>query len=368
VKRLAPSIAVVCLLSVAFQPAASGAKRLVPWKECLTQPAAWYGGSEARRIASLVLLYQRPGGGWPKNIDMALPLLPAQQESLRAVVTDSGATIDNNATIAQIRFLARVGTTRSAKRYRESITRGVEYLLRAQYANGGWPQFFPLVKGYPSHITFNDNAMSQVLHLLLDVSRGDSGFGFTGRALRARARTAVDRGVECILRCQIRVRDTLTVWCAQHDERTFAPVRGRTYELPSFSGKESVDIVEFLLRLPSPSPRVVAAVHGAVRWLSRARLRGVRVVENRDATSLTGLDHRLIDDPAAPPLWARFYALDTGQPLFANRDGVPRDRLSDVVSERRNQYHWYGTWADTLLREEYPRWCARRGITSEVKE
>jgi PelA/Pel-15E family pectate lyase len=92
------------------------------------------------------------------------------------------------------------------------------------------------------------------------------------------------------------------------------------------------------------------------------------VVENRDATSLTGLDHRLIDDPAAPPLWARFYALDTGRPLFANRDGVPRDRLSDVVSERRNQYHWYGTWADTLLREEYPRWCARRGITSEVKE
>jgi hypothetical protein len=57
-------------------------------------------------------------------------------------------------------------------------------------------------------------------------------FAFLGDAERARARQAIDKGVECILKTQVVQEGKLTVWCAQHDERTLAPAKARAYERP----------------------------------------------------------------------------------------------------------------------------------------
>ena len=84
--------------------------------------------------------------------------------------TQDDSTIDNDATITQIRVLARV-SFRHARRAgsRQALDAGVDYLLRAQYKNGGWPQYFPLRKDYSRHITFNDNAIVNVLTLLSEI-------------------------------------------------------------------------------------------------------------------------------------------------------------------------------------------------------
>ena len=55
----------------------------VGWGDCLKQKGAWYGSSEAIRIADNVLLYQRSGGGWPKNTDMAKVLSNDQKDKLK---------------------------------------------------------------------------------------------------------------------------------------------------------------------------------------------------------------------------------------------------------------------------------------------
>jgi len=49
-------------------------KETVSWSEALSQDAAWYSSTEARRIADNLLIYQHPNGGWAKNIDMAKTL------------------------------------------------------------------------------------------------------------------------------------------------------------------------------------------------------------------------------------------------------------------------------------------------------
>src|SRR5690606_25691709 len=107
-------------------------------------------------------------GGWPKNRDMTLPpdaaFLADTKQDRRA------PTIDNDATTTQIRFLAKVGTVQNNLPAREGAARGIDYLLAAQYENGGWPQYYPLAKGYYTHITYNDNAMVKVLELLREVA------------------------------------------------------------------------------------------------------------------------------------------------------------------------------------------------------
>src|SRR5512144_225143 len=111
----------------------------VTWDDVLRQPETWYGSTEARAIADTVLLYQRKSGGWPKNIDMTVAPDPSVIAASKQA-TDS--TIDNGATYTQIRLLARIVTAAGGARYRDAALRGIDYLLAAQYANGGWPQYF----------------------------------------------------------------------------------------------------------------------------------------------------------------------------------------------------------------------------------
>ena len=91
------------------------------------------------------------------------------------------------------------------------------------------------------------------------------------------ARASFDKGIGCILKTQIRVDGKPTVWCAQHDEHTFAPAPARAYELASFRGDEPASIVALLMSIPHPSPEIVAAVKGAVAWFETHAVKDIRV-------------------------------------------------------------------------------------------
>jgi hypothetical protein len=186
--------------------------RSIEWKNSLKQSAEWYGSNEATRIADNVLLYQRTTGGWPKNIDMAATLNDEQKNDLGKQKADDDATIDNDATFTQLTFLARVYEAQGNEKYSTAFIEGFDYLIKAQYENGGWPQYYPLKPGYYSHITYNDNAMAGVMKLLRDVALAKHAYRFVDEARRTQAKRAVQKGIECLLKTQIKVNGKLTVW------------------------------------------------------------------------------------------------------------------------------------------------------------
>ncbi len=322
----------------------------VPWRAVLRQPAEWYGSDDARGLAVNVVGYQTDAGGWPKNLDMTIP--PAQADRS----ADPGETlsnIDNDATYTQMVFLARVISAHDDPYLRAAFNRGLNYLLAAQYPNGGWPQYFPLRPGYYTRVTFNDNAMINTLTVLRDAANGQTPYAFVDAARRAQAAAAVAKGIQCILRSQILVNGQPTVWCAQYDEHTLTPAPARAYELASFSGQESVGITRFLMEVPHPSPEIVAAVQGAVAWFKAAQLTGAQV---------QALGGRAGNPNAV--MWARFYDLDTMKPFFCGRDGVKKSNLQEIEAERRNGYAWFGMWPATLLNTDYPAWEQRLAALS----
>lgn len=212
-------------------------------------------------------------------------------------------------------------------------------------------------RGYYSHITFNDDAMVRILTLLRAIAEGSGPYGFVDADRRARAEAAIARGVEVILATQVRQDGVLTVWCAQHDEQTLQPARARAYEPPSLSGNESVGITRFLMTLPDPSPEVIAAIEGALRWFETSAIHGVRL--DRFTAPDGSTDVRLREDPAAATLWARFYELGTDRPIFLGRESVVRYSLAEIEHERRAGYGYYGTWPERLLRQDAPAWRRR---------
>ena len=341
-----PSLALTLLwVAMAIEPCFS---RDAPWQNFAAKSDEWYRGEEGRRIAANILSFQSSEGSWPKNTNTTDSKYSGDPAKLRG-------TFDNGATLGELRFLARAFKATHDSQYENAFSRGVDHILKAQYPTGGWPQSYPPGKGYHRHITFNDDAMVRLMHFLREVATLPT-YDFVDTKKRAAVQSSFDRGIQCILKCQVKVEGKLTAWCAQHDEIDFAPRPARAFELVSLSGAESVGIVHLLMSLEHPSPEVIRAVRAAVEWFEAAKLPGIKLVQKPDANAAKGYDRVVEKDPAARPMWARFYEIGTNKPIFSDRDGVKKYQVSEIGYERRNGYAWLGYWPEALLAKDFPAW------------
>ena len=322
-----------------------------PVSDYLKKSDEWFRSPEAKRFTAHVLSWQSDHGSWPKNVD-----------TTKAYVGERGklqGTFDNGATTEELRFLARVIEITRDTNCVAAFGRGLDSILTAQYPIGGWPQYYPPPKDkYHRHITFNDNAMVRLMEFLREVAT-QSRYTFVDARKREAAKRAFDRGVDCILKCQIKVNGKPTAWCAQHDEVDLNPRPARSYELVSLSGSESVGLVRLLMSLEKPSTEVMHSIETAVAWFESAKISGIKVVEVEDRNSPKGKDKTVVKDMNAKPMWARFYEIETNQPIFSGRDGVKKLSLAEIEYERRNGYAWLGYWPETLLVKDYPAWKAK---------
>ena len=307
--------------------------------------------AEAVKQAQYYVSWQMDHGGWTKSMPYhrAWNGVEPKSSQLGPTGTELG-TIDNSATIKEIRYIAEVYRATGDVTFRESVRRGIEFLLDMQYETGGWPQVYP-ERGkpgdsvyYSNYVTFNDNAMINVLDLIDDIVAKSYPFdtGLVNDATIERLKQARDKGIEYILKSQIIVDGKLTAWCAQHDPFTYEPRGARAYEHPSISGSESVGIVRYLTGLPEQTDAVRRAVHGALTWFDEAKLENIRYV------SADPNGQYFVEEPGAVT-WYRFYEIGTNRGIFSGRDGVIKYSIQEIEKERRDGYSWGGSYAKKLL-------------------
>ncbi len=244
------------------------------------QPDEWFTSDEGKKTLDVILSYQKANGGWGKAYKLDVPRAGAAAGEKGGIpgddskVWDRTSTIDNGATHSEIRILARAFRVTKDERYSDAVLKGLKFLYDAQYANGGWPQRFPLEKNYGRHITYNDDAMISVMRVLRDIRDGKSDFAWLDDAQRKRAAESLAKAIDCVLATQIKVDGKPAVWCQQHYEVTLAPAGARSYELPSFCATESAAIANFLMEIPMPDDRVKAAIIGAAEWFETHKIEG----------------------------------------------------------------------------------------------
>jgi len=345
-------------IAAPIEPPHGFAARSIP----LDRDPSWYASADARHIAEVIVSFQTPAGGWSKNLDMSKePRRPGERYGPNNVSRllapgdfDTPAdrnwnyigTIDNDATTTQLNFLAKVisaGGAANVAAYHASFLRGIEYLLAAQYPNGGWPQVWPLEGGYHDAVTYNDDAMTQVLELMDNAARGEGEFAFVPHSLRVRAQASFARGIRCILATQIVSNGKRTVWPQQDDPLTLQPVSGRNYELPAACASESTGILLLLMNdLPHPTAAERRAIRDAVEWLRKTAIYGQSYRRTADG-------RRLAPAPGAGPIWARYYQIGSDKPIFGDRDKSIHDDVNELSRERRNGYNWYSAAAEHAL-------------------
>ncbi|HEY4356404.1 MAG TPA: pectate lyase [Acidobacteriaceae bacterium] len=361
----------------------------------LHRDAAFYKSDDARKIGDVILSFQTPAGGWSKNLAMTAPRLKGQSyatANLAPVDSPSGdfdkpqdekwhyiGTLDNDATNTELHFLAELSAAlpeHEGDSYRSGFLRGIEYLLHAQYPNGGWPQVWPLEGGYHDAITFNDDAVTESAQTLSLVAEGkrtraehkdgarateaetpEEDYTFVPAALRARAKASVAKALDCILKAQVRIpaadgkATELTVWPQQADMLTLQPVAARNYEPAALSSGESASVMEYLMSLDRPSPAVVRSLHAAADWMQAHKIMGYTWSGGRGTPG----GRKLTAVEGAGPLWARYYSLTTGKPIFGDRDKTIHDDVKEISLERRNGYAWYSDGPAHVL-ADYAAW------------
>lgn len=319
-----------------------------------------YYPSEIRKIADNIILFQKNNGGWTKNYDMMAILTDKQKQAVINSKDETNTTFDNGATHSQVQYLAEVYTKTGEEKYKDVCIKGIEFILEAQYENGGFPQFYPDTSGYRKYITFNDGAMIGIMEVIHRIVVNSPEYSFIDGQLRDKVEKAFNKGIDCILKCQIVENGIKNVWCQQHDNIDFHPQNARTFEPAAICNGESTGIVYFLMQLDNPSEEVINSIQSAVKWFEESKIYGIRVewVDSSHADykyHSTDRDRVVIEDSNASPIWTRFYELGTHKHMFCRRDGKIVYSLSEVERERRTGYRWYLNWPQIVL-DIYPEW------------
>lgn len=315
---------------------------------------AWFGQDEAKQLADVILSYQTPSGGWSKHNGYTKgPRLPGMQWSSQYEPGKSPhylATFDNRATTEEMHFLAGVWQATQREDCKQGFLKGLEFILAAQFPNGGWPQVYPLEGGYHDNITFNDDAMTRILELLQAVSLRQPPYAFVDDAMRQRVADALARGIDCVLKTQVRQNGQPTVWGAQHDALTLQPASARKLEPATLSGLESAQVLEFLMTIPRPSAEVKAAIEGALAWFAQARITGE--MKTNDA----GKKYFEPSPDGTQIRWARFYDLTNSQPIFPGRDGVVYRSFTEMAAHNKLGYDYFSSRPGSIINNGQKKW------------
>jgi len=329
-----------------------------------------YKPTDLKEVGDNILLYQKDNGGWPKNYDITAVLTKEQKDSLVQAKKILNTTFDNGTSYTHVAALAQIYTVTKVEKYKDAALKGINFILAAQYNNGGWPQYYPLEDNYSRHITYNDGAMEGIIEVLKDIIDGKPQYAFVDKKYLEKVKTAYAKGLDCIIKTQINDNGKLTAWCQQYDERNLQPTWARKFEPPSICNGESSDIVLFLMNLDHPDTKIINAVQNAVAWFEESKILNTRVKMIKAPTMQTPFrvsttDRVVVNEPGAPPIWTRYYELKTHRPLFCNRDSKVVYSLAEVDRERRDGYGWY-TYGPQKVLNSYHEWQKKYAPDDDV--
>lgn len=351
-------LATICLFGIntfaaSYNPPSAAVSKINSYRS-FSELTSAANGMDIDQYTSNMTTWQIANGGFYKA--MASKYKSAysggQKSEWRAKDGGDLGTIDNDATIQEMRLLATryKETTNSNYKstFKNSFNKALNFILTMQRANGGIPQVWPKRGNYSDQITLNDNAMVRVMVLMMDIANSASPFDtdIIDDATRGKMKSALDKAVNFLLKAQIVNNGNLTVWCAQHDTSSLAPVGARAYELASKSGSESAGAVWFLMNWPDQTEAIQNAIKGAITWYKKTKVTGLYF--NKKAGTFEKRDGNV--------LWYRFYEVNSDDYFFCDRDGASSKTqdFTKISEERRTGYQWAGDYGTALISAEAP--------------
>ncbi|MBN2326235.1 MAG: hypothetical protein JXR73_03705 [Candidatus Omnitrophica bacterium] len=258
--------------------------------------------SIAVRAGEALMRGQLEHGGFPHEF------IPGKMEK-------KSGTFDDDVTQGATRYLLALWKESHEQKFLTSVERCAQFMIDAQYENGGWPQAYPLGKGYSRYITLNDDAMMDVIRtlFLLYHELGDQ-----------RYYDAAVRGADCLL--QLQGAPPQAGWAQQFTPEG-KPAPARRFEPVGLTSAESIGALRLLLEvyLETGDKKYLKAGPPAFEWLQASILPNGKL--------------------------ARLYQYGDNRPIYSTEEG----EIVYDVSLARPGYSWQGNYWDPKLRQIYEK-------------
>jgi PelA/Pel-15E family pectate lyase len=264
-------------------------------------------------VADALIWGQLEPGGWHYVIDfLEEDRVQYRHEDSNDPDERNTCVFDDNVSQEAIRLLMAVDGILQRDPYHEATMYALEFMMKSQFANGAWPQMYPLTGEYPEHYpdyyTFNDQATNDCISVMMEayIRYGDE------RYLRS-----AESGGGFIIISQI--EEPQGGWAQQYFWN-LTPAPARAFEPAAACSKVTGHNIRTLLELYllTGNETYLSPIPSAIDWFDRSTI---------------GQD-----------LWARFYELGTNRPIYGDRDGEIYYNLSDISEERRLGYSWTGAY------------------------
>ena len=233
----------------------------------------------AEKAADALIAGQQPEGGWHYFIDFGGPDSTAKwyatigKNAWRLEEFQhywGNATFDDAGTSEAMQFLLRLYLEKRDPKYLPPLQKSINFVLKSQYPNGGWPQRYPATKypyidhgkpDYTSFITFNDDVAGENIRFLIQVwqTLGDK-----------RALGAIDRAMDIYVKTQQPAPQA--GWGLQYT-LDLKPSGARTYEPTAIVTHTTYANVEQMLNFYrlTGDPKFLARVPEALDWLESVK-------------------------------------------------------------------------------------------------
>ncbi|HPD45621.1 MAG TPA: pectate lyase [Anaerohalosphaeraceae bacterium] len=283
----------------------------------------------ARDVARALVWGQRAVGGWDHRVDAA-HLTPDAKQPKRA---QGACTFDDKITQGALEFLIEADGAIDEPWLDEAVELGLEFMLKSQFENGAWPQWYPLRGGYHDYYTFNDNAMNDCILLMLKAHKV-----YGKEAYLQSARKCGD----FIIASQL---DPPQAGWAQQYDHDLRPAWARAFEPPGVCSAVTARNIRTLiaLYLYTKDAKYLTPIPAAIEWLNASML--------------------------GEHLWARVYEVGTNRPIYGDRENGNKIIYDyDKLSEReRTSYGWRGEYGiEGTIR--YYEQIVRRGEAAFAEE
>ena len=231
-------------------------------------------------VADCLVWGQHPLGGWHYFIDFD-PTGTQEWYDTVASRNRSGyeeyrhfygnCTFDDDVTQCSARYLLRYYMATQDAAYRKPVIKAMDFIVMAQYPNGGWPQRYPLryeyahdgYEDYTHRYTLNDGAARNNIWTLVEAWE---------RLGIDRYREAARRGADFLILAQL--PEPQAAWCDQYD-MNIQPAWARTHEPPAILSRQTKNTVLTLMDffLFTGDKRYLAPVPGAIDWMKRSAIK-----------------------------------------------------------------------------------------------
>lgn len=271
----------------------------------------------AREVARALAWGQRRIGGWDHRVDVA----HLRPDAAVPVRRDGHCSFDDNVTQGALAFLIDADAVLDEPWLTEGIELGLRFMMDSQFANGAWPQWYPLRGGYHDYYTFNDGAINDCITVML---KAHAVYGQPEYLASAR------RGGDFIIASQ--GPPDQAGWAQQYDHE-MKPAWARRFEPPGYCSAVTANNIRTLveLYLATEDEQYLGPIPAAIRWLEAS--------------------------PIAPNRWARLYEVGTNRPIYGDRENGNKIIYDyQAVSEReRTSYGWQGEYGIPSAMEHYRR-------------